>query len=132
MSLAFFTRTRTGEMQSRIASDIGGVQQVVTETATSVVSNATLVLATVVAMVLLDWRLAAFSLALLPLFVWITRKVGGERKQITSRRQMRMADMSALVVESLSVSGVLLGKTMGRYAALVAGGDVAPPLVPAR
>ena len=118
MSLAFFTRTRTGEMQSRIASDIGGVQQVVTETATSVVSNVTIVLATIIAMVLLDWRLAAFSLALLPLFVWITRQVGDERKQITSRRQMRMADMSALVVESLSVSGVLLGKTMGRSAEL--------------
>ncbi len=118
MSLAFFTRTRTGEVQARIASDIGGVQQVVTETATSVVSNVTLVLATVVAMVLLDWRLAAFSLALLPLFVWITRRVGDERRQITTRRQMRMADMSALVVESLSVSGVLLGKTMGRSAAL--------------
>jgi len=118
MSLAFFTRTRTGEMQSRIASDIGGVQQVVTETATSVVSNATLVLATVVAMVLLDWRLAAFSLVLLPLFVWITRQVGDERKKITARRQRRMADMSALVVESLSVSGVLLGKTMGRSAEL--------------
>ncbi len=114
MSLAFFTRTRTGEVQARIASDIGGVQQVVTETATSVVSNSTIVLATVVAMILLDWRLAAFSLVLLPLFVWITRRVGDERKQITTRRQRRMADMSALVVESLSVSGVMLGKTMGR------------------
>ena len=114
MSLAFFTRTRTGEVQARIASDIGGVQQVVTETATSVVSNSTIVLATVVAMILLDWRLAAFSLMLLPLFVWITRRVGDERKQITTRRQRRMADMSALVVESLSVSGVMLGKTMGR------------------
>jgi ATP-binding cassette subfamily B protein len=118
MSLAFFTRTRTGEVQSRIANDIGGVQQVVTETATSVVSNATLVLATIAAMVLLDWRLAAFSLVVLPLFVWITRQVGDERKKITTRRQRRMADMSALVVESLSVSGVLLGKTMGRTAEL--------------
>ncbi len=114
MSLAFFTRTRTGEVQARIASDIGGVQQVVTETATSVVSNSTIVLATVLAMFLLDWRLAAFSLVLLPLFVWITRRVGDERKQLTSRRQRRMADMSSLVVESLSVSGVMLGKTMGR------------------
>ena len=118
MSLAFFTRTRTGEVQSRIASDIGGVQQVVTETATTVVQNVTLVLATVVAMFLLDWRLAAFSLVLLPLFVWITRQVGDERKKITTRRQRRMADMSSLVVESLSVSGVLLGKTMGRSADL--------------
>jgi ATP-binding cassette, subfamily B, bacterial len=114
MSLAFFTRTRTGEVQSRIANDIGGVQNVVTSTATSIVSNATTVLATVVAMVLLDWRLAAFSLALLPFFVWLTRRVGNERRRIAAKRQGRMADMSALVEESLSVSGILLGKTMGR------------------
>lgn len=114
MSLAFFTRTRTGEVQSRIANDIGGVQNVVTSTATSIVSNATTVLATIAAMVLLDWRLAAFSLALLPFFVWLTRRVGRERKRIASVRQGRMADMSALVEESLSVSGILLGKTMGR------------------
>jgi ATP-binding cassette, subfamily B, bacterial len=114
MSLAFFTRTRTGEVQSRIANDIGGVQNVVTSTATSIVSNVTTVLATVVAMVLLDWRLALFSLALLPFFVWLTRRVGNERKRITTKRQGRMADMSALVEESLSVSGILLGRTMGR------------------
>ncbi len=114
MSLAFFTRTRTGEVQSRIANDVGGVQNVVTSTATSIVSNVTTVLATVVAMVLLDWRLALFSLALLPFFAWLTRRVGRERKRITARRQGRMADMSALVEESLSVSGILLGRTMGR------------------
>jgi ATP-binding cassette subfamily B protein len=114
LSLAFFTRTRTGEVQSRIANDIGGVQNVVTTTATSIVSNATTVLATIVAMVLLDWRLAVFSLALLPFFVWLTRRVGNERKRITSKKQGRLADMSALVSESLSVSGILLGKTMGR------------------
>jgi ATP-binding cassette subfamily B protein len=114
MSLAFFTKTRTGEVQSRIANDIGGVQSVVTSTATSVVSNATTVLATVLAMVLLDWRLAAASLALLPFFVWLTRRVGRERQAIASRRQGQMADISALVEESLSVSGVLLGKSMGR------------------
>jgi ATP-binding cassette subfamily B protein len=114
LSLAFFTRTRTGEVQSRIANDIGGVQNVVTSTATSTVSNLTTVIATIVAMLVLDWRLAVFSLALLPFFVWLTRRVGNERKRITARRQGRMADMSALVEESLSVSGVLLGKTMGR------------------
>ncbi len=114
MSLAFFTRTRTGEVQARIASDIGGVQNVVTTTATSFVSNVTTVVATVVAMFLLDWRLALFSLSLMPLFVWITRRVGNEKKRITSKRQGRVADMSALVAESLSVSGILLGKTMGR------------------
>jgi GMP synthase-like glutamine amidotransferase len=114
LSLAFFTRTRTGEVQSRIANDIGGVQNVVTSTATSIVSSVTTVLATVVAMFALDWRLAAFSLALLPFFVWLTRRVGRERKRITAERQGRLADMSSLVEESLSVSGILLGKTMGR------------------
>jgi ATP-binding cassette subfamily B protein len=114
LSLAFFTRTRTGEVQSRIANDIGGVQNVVTSTATSIVSNLTTVLATIVAMVVMDWRLAVFSLALLPFFVWLTRRVGAERTRITSRRQSRLADMSSLVQESLSVSGILLGKTMGR------------------
>jgi ATP-binding cassette subfamily B protein len=114
LSLAFFTRTRTGEVQSRIANDIGGVENVVTNTATSIVSNLTTVLATVVAMFLLDWRLAVFSLALLPLFVWLTRRVGAERKRITTKRQETMADISTLVEESLSVSGILLGKTMGR------------------
>jgi ATP-binding cassette, subfamily B, bacterial len=118
LSLAFFTRTRTGEVQSRIANDIGGVQSVVTSTATSIVSNVTTVLATVVAMALLDWRLAVFSLALTPLFIWLTRRVGAERKRLTSQRQGRLADMSTLVEESLSVSGVLLGKTMGRSSEL--------------
>src|SRR3954454_16293821 len=118
LSLAFFTRTRTGEVQSRIANDIGGVQNVVTSTATSIVSNVTTVVATIVAMVALDWRLAAFSLARLPFFVWLTRRVGKERKRITTTRQGRLASMSSLVQESLSVSGILLGKTMGRGAEL--------------
>jgi ATP-binding cassette subfamily B protein len=114
LSLAFFTRTRTGEVQSRISNDIGGVQNVVTSTATSIVSNVTTVIAVTVAMFALDWRLALFSLALLPFFIWLTKRVGAERKRITSEKQGRLADMSALVEESLSVSGILLGKTMGR------------------
>ena len=114
LSLAFFTRTRTGEVQSRIANDIGGVDNVVTSTATSVVANVTTVLATVVAMVFLDWRLAAFALALLPVFVWMTKRVGEQRRKVAAVRQESMADISSLVQESLSVSGILLGKTMGR------------------
>jgi ATP-binding cassette subfamily B protein len=114
LSLAFFTRTRTGEVQSRIANDIGGIETVVTSTATSVLSNVTTVLATIVAMVLLDWRLAAFALALLPLFVWLTKRVGAQRKKVTAERQASLADVSSIVQESLSVSGILLGKTMGR------------------
>ncbi|MET0686604.1 MAG: ABC transporter ATP-binding protein [Solirubrobacteraceae bacterium] len=118
LSLAFFTRTRTGEVQSRIANDIGGVQTVVTNTATSIVSNVTTVIATIVAMVLLDWRLAVFSLALTPVFVLVARRVGNQRKRITSEKQGVMADISSLVQESLSVSGILLGKSMGRGAEL--------------
>ena len=118
LSLAFFTRTRTGEVQSRIASDIGGVQSVVTSTATSIVANATTIVASVVAMFILDWRLAILSLGLLPLFVLLTRRVGAQRREITTRRQETIADMSSIVQESLSVSGILLGKTMGRSDAL--------------
>jgi ATP-binding cassette, subfamily B, bacterial len=114
LSLAFFTRTRTGEVQSRIANDIGGIENVVTSTATSVLANVTTVLATVVAMLLLDWRLAAFALVLLPLFVWLTKRVGEQRKKVTAQRQASLADVSSIVQESLSVSGILLGKTMGR------------------
>jgi ATP-binding cassette, subfamily B, bacterial len=114
LSLAFFTRTRTGEVQSRIANDIGGVERVVTSTATSIVSNVTTVIAAVVAMFLLDWRLAVFSLALVPIFVLLTRRVGEQRRLITTDRQKTMADISTMVEESLSVSGMLLGKTMGR------------------
>lgn len=120
MSLAFFTRTRTGEVQSRIANDIGGMQATVTSTATSLVSNATSVVATIVAMVALDWRLTIVSLLLLPVFVWISRRVGNERKKITTQRQKQMAAMAATVTESLSVSGILLGRTMGRSDSLTA------------
>jgi ATP-binding cassette subfamily B protein len=114
LSLAFFTRTRTGEVQSRLANDIGGVQEVVTSTATSIVSNGTTVLATVVAMFVLDWRLTLFALALLPVFVWLTKRVGDQRRKVAKVRQESMADISSQVQESLSVSGILLGKTMGR------------------
>ncbi|MFD8481466.1 ABC transporter ATP-binding protein [Kitasatospora sp. NPDC059673] len=118
MSLAFFTRTRTGEVQSRIANDIGGMQATVTGTATSLVSNLTAVIASVVAMVALDWRLTIVSLLLLPVFVWISRRVGRERKRITGERQRQLAKLSSAVQESLSVSGILLGRTMGRSASL--------------
>ncbi|GAA2582441.1 ABC transporter ATP-binding protein [Actinomadura fulvescens] len=123
MPLSFFTRTRTGEVQSRIANDIGGMQSTVTSTATSLVSNFTSVIATVIAMAVLEWRLTLVSLAMLPFFVWISRRVGRERKRITGQRQQQLAAMSAIVEESLSVSGMLLGRTMGRSRALT--GDFA-------
>ena len=114
MSLAFFTRTRTGEVQSRIGNDIGGLESVVTTTATTIAQNVTTVIAALVAMCLLDWRLAVFSLVFVPPSVYMTRRVGAVRRRITTEQQRRLADMSALVAESLSVSGILLGKTMGR------------------
>ncbi len=114
LSLAFFTRTRTGEVQSRISNDIGGVQNVVTNTATSIASNVTTVAATMVGMLVLNWKLALFAFALIPFFVLLTRRVGNERRRIARTTQETLADISSLVQESLSVSGILLGKTMGR------------------
>jgi ATP-binding cassette subfamily B protein len=114
LSLAFFTRTRTGEVQSRISNDIGGVQNVVTNTATSIASNVTTVGATMIGMLLLNWKLAVFAFALIPLFALLTRRVGNERRRIAKTTQETLADISSLVQESLSVSGILLGKTMGR------------------
>jgi ATP-binding cassette, subfamily B, bacterial len=120
MSLAFFTRTRTGEVQSRIANDIGGMQSTVTTTATTLVSNVTTVVATVVAMAVLDWRLTIVSLLMLPIFVAVSRRVGNERRRITRERQGQLATIASIVQESLSVSGILLGHTMGRAEALTA------------
>ena len=114
LSLAFFTRTRTGEVQSRISNDIGGVQSVVTNTATSIASNVTTVVATMIGMLFLSWQLALFAFALIPLFAFLTRRVGNERRRIAKTTQETLADISSIVQESLSVSGILLGKTMGR------------------
>ena len=120
LSLAFFTRTRTGEVQSRISNDIGGVQNVVTNTATNIASSLTTVVATMVGMLFLNWELALFAFALIPLFAVLTRRVGAERRKIAKTTQESLADISSLVQESLSVSGTLLGKTMGRRDELAA------------
>jgi ATP-binding cassette, subfamily B, bacterial len=114
LSLAFFTRTRTGEVQSRINNDIGGVQNVVTNTATNITSSVTTVIATMIGMLVLSWQLALFAFALIPLFAVLTRRVGNERRRIAKTTQESLADISSIVQESLSVSGILLGKTMGR------------------
>ncbi len=118
LSLAFFTRTRTGEVQSRISNDIGGVQNVVTNTATSIASNVTTVAATMIGMLVLNWELALFAFGLIPLFALLTKRVGNQRRRIAKSTQETLADISSLVQESLSVSGILLGKTMGRGAEL--------------
>jgi len=118
LSLAFFTRTRTGEVQSRISNDIGGVQNVVTNTATNITSSLTTVAATMVGMLLLSWELALFAFALIPIFAVLTRRVGNERRRIAKTTQETLADLSSQVQEALSVSGIMLGKTMGRTNAL--------------
>ncbi|MBD8052093.1 MULTISPECIES: ABC transporter ATP-binding protein [Rhodococcus] len=112
-SLGFFTRTRGGEIQSRLTNDIGGMQNVVTSTATSIASNVTTVVGTAVAMAVLSWRLSLLSLLVLPPAIWLTRKVALMRREITTVRQRRLADMQTQIEESLSLSGVLLGKTLG-------------------
>lgn len=118
-SIAFFTRTRTGEVQSRITNDIGGMQSVVTNTATSIASNLTTVIATLVAMLALSWQLSLVSLVVLPPAVLLTRKVAGLRRAITAQRQRELADLNVTIEEGLSISGVQLSKTMGAGAALV-------------
>ena len=117
MALKFFTDTRTGEIQSRLSSDVAGVQTVVTDTFTSIVSNVAILLTTVIAMWLLSPALTVLSLCLIPLFIWLTTRVGEVRRRITSETQKTVADLSALVEETLSVSGVLLTKTFGRQKA---------------
>jgi ATP-binding cassette, subfamily B, bacterial len=114
MPLRFFTATRTGEIQARLSSDVAGVQQVVTDTATSVVSNVAISLSTIVAMWIISWQLALISLALLPVFLVLTYKVGKVRREVTTSTQRVIADLTALVEETLSVSGMLLTKAFGR------------------
>jgi len=112
MALKFFTDTRTGEIQARLSSDVAGVQTVVTDTFTSIVSNVAILLTTVVAMWLLSPALTVLSLCLVPLFILLTTR--NIRRNISSETQKTVADLSALVEETLSVSGVLLTKTFGR------------------
>ena len=114
LSLRFFTATRTGEIQSRLANDVGGLQSVITDTASTVLGNATTLISTLVAMAVLSWQLTLLSIALLPLFIWLTGRVGKVRRRLTAKTQVALAEMSAITEESLSVSGVLLAKAFGR------------------
>jgi ATP-binding cassette subfamily B protein len=114
MSLRFFTGTRTGELQSRLQNDVGGVQNVVTNTASSVLSNIVTVLSSVVAMVVLSWELTVLSLAVVPVFVYLTWRVGRIRRRISGETQESLAELSALTEETLSVSGILLAKVFDR------------------
>jgi len=114
MSLRFFSSTRTGEIQSRLANDVGGVQSVLSDTVSSVLSNVTIVISTIVIMVYLDWRLTLMSLGVLPIFALIGARVGEIARGVRSTVQTSLAEMSATMQETLSVSGVLLSKTSGR------------------
>src|SRR5947207_503674 len=114
MPLRFFTTTRTGEIQSRLANDVGGVQSVVTDTASGMLANVVILISTLAAMLLLSWQLTVLSLILTPLFVWLTYRVGKARGEIARATQKSLADMSAITEETLSVSGILLSKAFGR------------------
>jgi ATP-binding cassette, subfamily B, bacterial len=117
LSLRFFTATRTGEIQSRLANDVGGLQTVITDTASTILSNSVILISTIIAMSVLSWQLTVLSLALLPLFVFLTGVVGRARRRVVAQTQKSLAEMSAITEETLSVSGVLLAKVFGRQEA---------------
>lgn len=119
MPLRFFTETRTGEIQSRLANDVGGIQSVVTDTAASVTSNIAIALSTIVAMFVIDWRLTVLSLGLLPFFMYLTFRVGKVNREVRGETQKSLAEMSAVTEETLSVSGMLLSKTFGQQRAAI-------------
>ena len=110
LSLRFFTATRTGDIQSRLANDVGGLQSVITDTASTILSNTVTLISTVIALLVLSWQLAVLSLALTPMFVWLTGRVGRIRRRLSGETQGALSDMTALTEETLSVSGALLSK----------------------
>jgi ATP-binding cassette subfamily B protein len=114
MSLRWFTANRTGEVLSRVTNDVGGVQSVVSDTLGSVLENAIIAGSTLVVMLALDWRLALFSVAFLPVFVVPAHRVGNLQRALVARIQEETAAMNAQMQETLSVSGALLVKTFGR------------------
>ena len=116
MSLKFFASTRTGEIQSRLANDVGGIQSVVSDTAANVLNNITTVVSTVIAMLYLDWRLTALSIGVLPLFALLSHFVGEKLRKVRNLLQSQLADLNSTMNETLSVSGVLLTKISGRRA----------------
>src|SRR4029079_10736320 len=119
MPLRFFTETKTGEIQSRLANDVGGIQSVVTDTAASVTSNVAIAVSTIIVMFLIDWRLTLLSLGLMPFFMYLTYRVGKANRAIRTETQQSLAEMSAVTEETLSVSGILLSKTFGQQDAAI-------------
>src|SRR6266536_2099455 len=116
LSLAFFTGTKTGEIQSRLANDVGGVQTVVTTTASTILANVVIFISTIVAMIILSWQLTIVAVITVPAFFWLTKAVGDRRRQVSRSTQESLAAMSAISEETLSVSGVLLAKVFGNQA----------------
>ncbi|WP_084106184.1 ABC transporter ATP-binding protein [Demequina sp. NBRC 110056] len=114
MDLAFFTRTKTGVIQSRLQNDVGGVSGVLTTFVSSIVGNSVTVLASLVAMILLDWRLTLVAVVMMPLLVMVQRRVGQIRARLASRTQESLSEMTAITQETLSVSGILLSKVYNR------------------
>lgn len=114
MELAFFTATKTGAIQSRLANDVAGVRTVLTDTATTIVQNSVTVTAALVSMVVLSWQLTVLTLVLMPLFVWLQLRVGRRRQRLARRTQESLSEMTAITEEALSVSGILLAKVFNR------------------
>lgn len=117
MELAFFTRTKTGVIQSRLQNDVGGVAGVLTTFVSSIVGNVVTVIASLIAMILLDWRLTLIAVVLMPILVVVQRRVGQIRARIAAQTQESLSEMTAITQETLSVSGILLSKVYNRQAA---------------
>lgn len=114
MELAFFTRTKTGAIQSRLQNDVGAVANVLTNTVSSVLGNAVTVIASLVAMVIIDWRLTIIAVIVMPGLVIVQRRVGQVRARIAAETQESLSELSAITQETLSVSGILLAKAFNR------------------
>ena len=114
MELAFFTATKTGAIQSRLANDVAGVRTVLTDTATSILQNSVTVTAAFVAMVLLSWQLTVLTLILMPIFIVVQMRVGRRRQRLARKTQESLSEMTAITEEALSVSGILLSKVFNR------------------
>jgi len=116
LPLSFFTNTKTGEIQSRLQNDVGGVETVVTSTASTILANVVTFISSIVAMIIISWQLTIVAVITVPAFFWLTKTVGDRRRQVSRSTQESLAAMSAITEETLSVSGVLLAKVFGNQA----------------
>ncbi len=114
MEMGFFTRTKTGVIQSRLQNDVGGVSGVLTNTVTSILGNVVTVIASLVAMILIDWRLTIIAVVMMPFLIFVQRRVGQVRARIAAQTQESLSELTAITQETLSVSGMLLSKAFNR------------------